>query len=45
MHGLTANELSGLYPRWKDAMEVRREMDPENRFVSPYTARLFGIER
>lgn len=44
MHNLTAKELSSIYPRWNDAMAVRREMDPDNRFVSPYMARLLGIE-
>jgi FAD-linked oxidoreductase len=44
MHNLTAKELSAIYPRWKDAMEVRRDMDPNNRFVSPYMARLLGVD-
>ena len=44
MHNLTARELSAIYPRWNDAMAMRREMDPDNRFVSPYMARLLGIE-
>jgi len=44
MHNLTAKELSTIYPRWNDAMEVRREMDPHNRFVSPYMARLLGVD-
>ena len=44
MHNLTARDLSALYPRWKDAMEIRRDMDPDNRFVSPYLARLLGID-
>ncbi|MGX5839244.1 D-arabinono-1,4-lactone oxidase [Mesorhizobium sp. ArgA1] len=43
MHSLTSKELSALYPRWNDAMAVRREMDPDNRFVSPYMARLLGV--
>ncbi|EJN06330.1 D-arabinono-1,4-lactone oxidase [Phyllobacterium sp. YR531] len=43
MHNLTAAELSKIYPRWADAMAVRKEMDPENRFVSPYIAQLLGI--
>ena len=30
--------------RWKDALEVRREIDPGNRFVTPYVARLLGLE-
>jgi FAD-linked oxidoreductase len=44
MHNLTAKELSALYPRWNDAMAVRREMDPDNRFVSPYMAQLLGVD-
>jgi FAD-linked oxidoreductase len=44
MHNLTGRELSAIYPRWNDAMAMRREMDPDNRFVSPYMARLLGIE-
>jgi len=44
MHSLTAEDLSKLYPRWKDAMDVRREIDPDNRFVTPYIARLLGLE-
>jgi FAD-linked oxidoreductase len=44
MHSLAAAELSRLYPRWKDALEVRREIDPDNRFVTPYMAQLLGLE-
>jgi FAD/FMN-containing dehydrogenase len=44
MHSLAAAELSRLYPRWKDAPEVRREIDPDNRFVTPYMAQLLGLE-
>jgi FAD-linked oxidoreductase len=44
MHSLTAIELSRLYPRWRDALDVRREIDPDNRFVTPYVARLLGLE-
>lgn len=44
MHNLTHRELSQLYPHFADAMEVRREFDPNNRFVTPYMASLFGIE-
>lgn len=44
MHSLKAAELKKLYPRWDDAMAVRRDIDPENRFVSPYMAGLFGID-
>jgi FAD/FMN-containing dehydrogenase len=43
MHSLTARDFAALYPRWKDAMEVRRDIDPQGRFVSPYLASLFGL--
>ncbi|WP_127115097.1 D-arabinono-1,4-lactone oxidase [Shimia sediminis] len=43
MHSLTATELRGLYPAWDMAIEARREMDPDNRFVTPYMARLLGL--
>ncbi|MET3522811.1 D-arabinono-1,4-lactone oxidase [Mesorhizobium abyssinicae] len=44
MHSLKAADFKELYPRWDDAMAVRRDIDPENRFVSPYMASLFGID-
>lgn len=45
MHSLTAADFKKLYPRWDDAMAVRRDIDPGNRFVSPYMAGLFGIQQ
>ena len=45
MHSLKAVDLKKLYPRWDEAMAVRRDIDPQNRFVSPYVAGLFGIEQ
>jgi FAD-linked oxidoreductase len=44
MHTLGAAELRKLYPRWDDAMAVRRDLDPDNRFVSPYIAKLIGLD-
>jgi FAD-linked oxidoreductase len=44
MHSLSAADFSAIYPRWRDAMDVRREMDPENRFVSPFIARILGVD-
>ncbi|SOC36153.1 FAD-linked oxidoreductase [Rhizobium subbaraonis] len=43
MHNLVAADFASIYPRWKDAMAVRRSFDPDNRFVSPYLARLLGV--
>ena len=45
MHSLKASDFRKLYPRWDEAMAVRRDIDPDNRFVSPYMAGLFGIGR
>lgn len=44
MHSLKAVDFAALYPRWKDAMDVRRDIDPQGRFVSPYMADLFGLK-
>jgi FAD-linked oxidoreductase len=43
MHSLTAADFARLYPRFRDAMEVRRDIDPENRFISPYLARILDV--
>ncbi|TGQ73309.1 MAG: FAD-binding protein [Mesorhizobium sp.] len=45
MHSLKATDFKRLYPRWEDAMAVRRDIDPQNRFVSPYMAGLFGLDQ
>ena len=43
MHSLTARDFAALYPRFTDAMEVRREIDPDNRFISPYLAKILDV--
>lgn len=43
MHNLTAKDFATIYPRWNDAMAVRRDMDPDNRFISPYLARILDV--
>lgn len=43
MHSLTAKELRPLYPEWDMAIEARRELDPQNRLVTPYIAELLGL--
>ncbi len=42
-HSLSARHLRPLYPKWDEAMAVRRELDPEGRFLSPYLRQLLGI--
>jgi FAD-linked oxidoreductase len=41
LHSLKARELAALYPRWKDAMEVRRTLDPDGRFLNAHLRELF----
>lgn len=41
LHSLTARELAPLYPRWDDFQALRRRLDPEGLFLTPYLARLF----
>jgi FAD/FMN-containing dehydrogenase len=41
-HGCDAETLRGLYPRWEDFHALRRELDPEGRFLNDYLKVLFG---
>lgn len=43
MHNLRGADFAALYPRFKDALEVRRDFDPEGRFLSPYMRDLLGV--
>ena len=43
MHNLKASDFAALYPRWHDAMSVRRDIDPDGRFISPYLKQVFGL--
>jgi L-gulonolactone oxidase len=45
IHSLRAPALAGLYPRWSDFTALRRRLDPEGRFSTPYLDALFGAER
>jgi len=44
LHTLTARELAPLYPHWDDFQSVRRRLDPNGVFLTPYLARLFNEE-
>jgi FAD/FMN-containing dehydrogenase len=35
-HTLQSNEISSLYPRWNDFMDVRQQMDPEGVFLNEH---------
>ena len=41
MHSLKAPELAALYPEWERFQAVRRELDPNGVFLSPYLRGLF----
>jgi FAD-linked oxidoreductase len=40
LHSLKARELKALYPRWRDAMNVRESLDPHGRFLNSYLREL-----
>ena len=41
-HKLQSAELSQLYPKWDQFVELRKEMDPSGKFLTDYIAKLFG---
>ncbi|MFT3976096.1 MAG: D-arabinono-1,4-lactone oxidase [Sphingomonas bacterium] len=41
LHSLKARDLAQLYPRWKDAGEVRRALDPQGRMLNDYLKGIF----
>jgi L-gulono-1,4-lactone dehydrogenase len=41
-HFQTAETLAPRYPRWEDFQRVRSLLDPDGRFVNPYTDRVLG---
>jgi FAD/FMN-containing dehydrogenase len=41
LNSLKAADFAALYPRWKDAVEVRRSLDPQGRMLNPYLRGLF----
>jgi len=43
LHDQTPAELAAHYPRWRDFLALRRELDPQGRLLSPYVQRLLGL--
>lgn len=41
-HTLERQDLEALYPRFDDFVMLRRQWDPDGRFLTPYLAALFG---
>ena len=42
IHSLTHKELTGLYPHFKDFMEIRKELDPQGRMLNAHLKALFN---
>jgi len=42
LHSLTHSELTELYPRYRDFMELRQELDPQGRLLNPHLRALFN---
>jgi FAD/FMN-containing dehydrogenase len=36
LNTLSGDDFQALYPRWKDAMDVRQALDPEAKFLNDY---------
>lgn len=41
LHTLTAKNLRVLYPRFDDFLRIRRQLDPQGRFLNPHAQALF----
>lgn len=41
VHSLSHRELSQLYPRFRDFMEIRESLDPQGRMLNPHLRKLF----
>lgn len=41
-NNLTSNDFAKLYPRWQDFAEVRKQLDPNGKFLNDYLKQLFG---
>ena len=42
LHTLDAPRLAALYPRFRDFLEVRRELDPEGRLLNAHLRTVLG---
>jgi FAD-linked oxidoreductase len=43
LHTLNGGQLAAIYPRWKDFLAVRQDLDPEGRMLNPYLKGLLGL--
>jgi FAD-linked oxidoreductase len=45
LNTLQRQDFRRLYPRWDDFESVRREVDPQGKFLNSYLAGLFGVDK
>ncbi len=38
-------ELSRIYKKWEDFKDVRRQLDPTDKFLNPYLTKLFNLKK
>lgn len=43
LHSHSAADFARLYPRWDDFLALRRQLDPEGRFLNDHLRRVFGL--
>ena len=43
LNSLRGRDFATLYPRWKEFLEMRREMDPDGRFLNAYLRNIFTL--
>ncbi len=43
-HRHRADRLSGLYPKWREFLALREQLDPDGRFLNSHLRGLFGLE-
>lgn len=43
LHGLRAEQLAPLYPRWKDFLDLRASLDPQGRFLNAHLRQVLGV--
>lgn len=43
MHTLAAKDFAQRYPRWKDFLDVRAELDPDGKMLNPFLKKVFGL--
>lgn len=44
LHSLTPRELDAMYPNYRDFLRVRREVDPQGKFLNPTLRARFGVD-